>query len=102
MFGSMYMSQTVLECYPSKKNISYTSSGVSVMNGSIVELHSDQSVESVVCLDIKNNDNIVTAICYIIVVESVVCLDIKNNANIVTVICFNIVESVVCLDITKL
>ncbi len=51
------------------KNISYTASGESVMNGSIVELHSDQSVESVVCLDIKkNNDNIVTVICYNIVV----------------------------------
>lgn len=66
MFGSLYMCQTVLECYPSMKNISYTASGVSVINGSIVELHSDQSVESVFCLDI-NNDNIVTVNCYIVV-----------------------------------
>lgn len=53
MFGSLYTSQTVLECYPSMKNINYTASGKSVMNGSIVELYSDQSVESVVGLDIK-------------------------------------------------
>lgn len=49
------------------KNINYTASGKSVMNGSIVELYSDQSVESVVGLDIKKKkkkDNIVTVICY--------------------------------------
>uniref|UniRef100_A0A8C1QLV9 Transmembrane protein 131 n=1 Tax=Cyprinus carpio TaxID=7962 RepID=A0A8C1QLV9_CYPCA len=46
MFGSLYTSQTVLECYPSMKNINYTASGKSVMNGSIVELYSDQSVDA--------------------------------------------------------
>uniref|UniRef100_A0A8C1VJM8 Transmembrane protein 131 n=1 Tax=Cyprinus carpio TaxID=7962 RepID=A0A8C1VJM8_CYPCA len=46
MFGSLYTSQTVLECYPSMKNINYIASGKSVMNGSIVELYSDQSVDA--------------------------------------------------------